>query len=948
MASRIFKASIIIGGGIAGSLRSAFSSTDGGLKRIGSAIADLDRRQRLMGSSIAAFGRQGMNVDSLRAKYAQLTTQTDKLRAAQQRLAKVDSAVQANMAKRGEYRGQMLEAVGMVAVAAAPVKLAIDYESAFADVKKVVDFTSEEQERAVSKAVRRLSTELPMAAKDIAGIVAAGGQSGLGVDELEGFAESAIKRGVAFNMTAEEAGQMMAELRSAFRMNQGEVNTLTDKMNLLANTTAASEVKIANVVQRVGPLGEVAGMASGEIAALGATLVSMGVQEEVAATGIQNLMLGLVAGEAATKKQSEAFKRLGMDTGQVAKDMQTDAQGTIMRVLGAVQKLEEHERASILQQMFGKESIKAIAPLLNNTDALAANLAKVTDETLYAGAVEKEYAARAATSANNIQLFKNRIADLGISLGNTLLPAINSILGKIGPMVTKFSDFAERNPGVTKAIVGTASALVGLRLAAIAGGYAFTFIKGPILSVLGFIQRWRAGTILAQLGRTGPTIMRMVSGFRLVATAIAAIGGGPIALLIAGITVAALLVRKYWEPIKAFMGGLWEGIAAAASQTWSEIKAAFAPIQPQFAAIAAALRPVWQWISNLLAPTQASASSLQTMGTIGRAVGQMLFVNFRAVVMVVGWVVKAVATLGNVAFAVGAMIGTALGAVWNTIKEPAGAAIDWIMAKLQPLIAAMKWVADRAGSLLGAVGGKVMDAVRSVADGGGPAAQPAAAQPAEAAAPAATVGAAAPRPAPLPSQAAQPGRAAAAVPPVTPPHAVKPGAAAAAAPQAAAPIQQVAPKATPQVVIPGQAAANATPQITVHAAQASAKPSPTPKAGQVAAPAPAPKPGQVAAAAPAPGKAAPAVIAVQPAASPQGRQAPQLPAPGSAQGRQAPPMPQPQSRTPPPSNTTVNQTNTYNITQGPGESSADLARRITAEQKRQSAVQGRSSMADKG
>ena len=59
-------------------------------------------------------------------------------------------------------------------------------------------------------------------------------------------------------------------------------------------------------------------------------------------------------------------------------------------------------------------------------------------------------------------------------------------------------------------------------------------------------------------------------------------------------------------------------------------------------------------------------------------------------------------------------------------------------------------------------------------------------------------------------------------------------------------------------------------------------------------------------------------------------------------------MPQPQSRTPAPSNTTVNQSNTYNITQAPGESAADLARRITAEQKRQSAVQGRSSMADKG
>src|SRR5690606_38827552 len=120
------------------------------------------------------------------------------------------------------------------------------------------------------------------------------------------------------------------EMRAAFRMNQDEVNTLADKMNLLANTTAASESKIASVVSRVGPLGEVAGVAAGEIAALGATLIGIGVEENVAATGIQNFMLALVQGEAATKAQRTALKGLGLDAKKVAKGMQTDAQGTIM------------------------------------------------------------------------------------------------------------------------------------------------------------------------------------------------------------------------------------------------------------------------------------------------------------------------------------------------------------------------------------------------------------------------------------------------------------------------------------------------------------------------------------------------------------------------------------------------------------------------------------------
>ena len=52
------------------------------------------------------------------------------------------------------------------------------------------------------------------------------------------FAESAAKMGVAFDITAEQAGQMMAQWRTAFRMSQKEVNELADQINYLGNTTA--------------------------------------------------------------------------------------------------------------------------------------------------------------------------------------------------------------------------------------------------------------------------------------------------------------------------------------------------------------------------------------------------------------------------------------------------------------------------------------------------------------------------------------------------------------------------------------------------------------------------------------------------------------------------------------------------------------------------------------
>ncbi|HFP0744189.1 TPA: phage tail tape measure protein, partial [Escherichia coli] len=100
--------------------------------------------------------------------------------------------------------------------------------------------------------VRDLSTELPMSAEGIAEIVAAGGQAGIARDELMQFTDDAVKMGVAFDTTAEESGQMMAQWRTAFKLTQGEVAGLADKINYLGNTGPASAKKISDVVTRIG------------------------------------------------------------------------------------------------------------------------------------------------------------------------------------------------------------------------------------------------------------------------------------------------------------------------------------------------------------------------------------------------------------------------------------------------------------------------------------------------------------------------------------------------------------------------------------------------------------------------------------------------------------------------------------------------------------------------
>ena len=341
------------------------------------------------------------------------------------------------------------------------VQAAVDFESAMADVAKVVDGLRDENGNltdsyyAMSDSIVQMSKDIPMAAEDLAAITASAGTAGIAAEELTAFTETAAKMGVAFDTTADQAGDWMAKWRTSFSMGQEEVTALADQINYLSNNSASTASEISTIVTAVGPLGDVAGISAAQIAALGSTMVGVGVQQDVAATGIRKLATTMVAGSSATKAQATVLQQLGLDATEMAQRMQTDAEGAILTFLEAVSKLPEAEQAAALKNYFGQESVGAIAPLLTNLDVLRERFEMVADAQLYAGSMDAEYAARAATTANNIQLYENRIAALKIQIGNYLLPVVNKVLGAASTGLDWLSDKIASAEGTVSGFIGT-------------------------------------------------------------------------------------------------------------------------------------------------------------------------------------------------------------------------------------------------------------------------------------------------------------------------------------------------------------------------------------------------------------------------------------------------------------------------------------------------------------
>lgn len=485
------------------------------------------------------------------------------------------------------------------------VKAAIGFESAMADVKKVVNFDTPQQFKDMSQDVRNLSKELPMSAEGIAAIVAAGGQSGIAREELNAFAQDAVKMGIAFDTTAEESGSMMAKWRTAFKLSQTDVVGLADKINELGNTGAASVGQISKIVTAIGPLGEIAGLNAGQIAAMASSLAGVGIAEDVAATGMKNFALTLTAGTAATKSQKDAFKALRLDSAAIAKGMSVDSEGTINKVLKSIGKVEKSKQAAVLTQLFGKESVGAIAPLLTNLDTLQKNFALVNNEQKYGGSMQREYASRAATTANALQLMQNRVTDLGISVGTALLPPLNDFLEAVGPIVSQISAVVSANPALIKAIVGAAAGFAVLRLAVITATFAMTMFDNVTKkSIVGIVVRslaMAAGMLIANWSSVAPFFQAVWEKIQ-----------GPAMALWAWLKNAFTYtplaqVIENWGPLTEFFAATWELVQALSVPFFDFMKTAFdfSPlglIVKHWAPITAWFQGLWETIKPIIEP----------------------------------------------------------------------------------------------------------------------------------------------------------------------------------------------------------------------------------------------------------------------------------------------------------------------------------------------------------
>jgi TP901 family phage tail tape measure protein len=373
------------------------------------------------------------------------------------------TALQADQALEQMQSGMALVGVGagLIAPLGLATQAAMDFESAFADVRKVVDFPTPDAPRALSNDLLALSTDIPVVANGLTKIAAAAGAAGIQFGELTTFTKDAAEMSIAFQMTAKDSGQSLSELRNIFGLTQNEVRSLGDSVNYLSNNMASEAPAILDVLSRVGGTAKVIGMTGQEIGAFASAMLSTGTPAEVVATGLNAVIMRLSTATQQSKDFQTGLEGLGLGARELETAMRRDAAGSIQSFLEVVQ--NSKDPLSTLSLLFGAEYADDVAKLSSNLVLVKQGLGLVADSTSYAGSMSKEYEVRLATTENKLLLLGNQFNAISIKIGETFLPIFGKALD-IGRDFLKWVDGIITTYPLLVPIVGGVTAAFGMTL----------------------------------------------------------------------------------------------------------------------------------------------------------------------------------------------------------------------------------------------------------------------------------------------------------------------------------------------------------------------------------------------------------------------------------------------------------------------------------------------------
>lgn len=348
--------------------------------------------------------------------------------------------VEENAARRAETwqnmgRGMLVAGAAITAGLGMAGQAAIQWESDWAGVTKVLDATPEELER-LESSLRDLALQIPLAHTELAAIAASAGQLGVESQNILQFTEVVAAMGVATNMSVEEAAMSMARFSSIMGTPQEDVDQLGSAIVALGNNSAATESEIMEMALRIAGAGQTVGLTEGEVLGFAAALKSVGMEAEGGGSAVSRVLLEMDTAVMGSGEKLQDFARVsGMSAEEFSAAWESSpAQATHAFVEGLNEMNQSGDNVVGTLDRLGLGEIvvrDALLRMAGASDQVGAALEIGNDGWRENVALMEEAAARYETTESQIQMARNAITETGISIGEALLPMLGAAAERI-------------------------------------------------------------------------------------------------------------------------------------------------------------------------------------------------------------------------------------------------------------------------------------------------------------------------------------------------------------------------------------------------------------------------------------------------------------------------------------------------------------------------------------
>ncbi|MBB7067603.1 phage tail tape measure protein [Escherichia coli] len=468
------------------------------------------------------------------------------------------------------------------------------------------------QFKALREQALKLGSETQFTASD-----AASGQSFLAMAgftpqaiqaALPGVLNMALAGGVELGETADIGSNILTQ----FNLTADQMDRVGDTLTAAFTRTNTDLRALGETMKYTGPVAAKLGISLEEAAAMAGMLANNGLRGSDAGTAMRASLSRLAS---PPKAAADALKELGVSVAD-ARGKMRPMEDVLLDLYKATQKYGQVDQVSFFKDIAGEEAFVGLQTLV--AAAGSGELQKLTRELQGArGEADRVAKVMADNLDGDLKNLDSAWEGLRIRISDLVDGPLRSVTQWFTRVLEKITSLAQAHPVLTRQLLIAGGALLAMTATIGSLSLVIGVLYGKLATLrLGFDILTRSMNVVRVL----PALWGMVTGsVSLLGGAIGALFS-PVGLIVAALAGAAVLIWKYWDPIRAFFAGVFSGIM----ERLTPLRETFERFGPVFDAIGSGISQVFNWFKSLLSPMESSKETLDKCTSAGEIFGNVL------------------------------------------------------------------------------------------------------------------------------------------------------------------------------------------------------------------------------------------------------------------------------------------------------------------------------------